>query len=72
MSKLEAGDRVEHATAGSDLNGTVEYVDDYHVRVRWDNGLVGLLYYGTMHTVANARSLLKLQKKSISKNPPPT
>ena len=72
MSKLETGDRVEHATAGSHLNGTVEYVDHRHVRVLWDNGQVGLLYYGTIHTVANARSLLKLQKKSIPKNSPPT
>lgn len=67
MSKLEAGDRVEHATAGSHLNGTVEHVDDYHVRVRWDNGLVGLLYWDGS-TMANARALLKLQKKSIPKN----
>lgn len=59
-NKLAIGDRVEHArTSVLSAPGTVEYVDSDHVRVKWDDGQVGLLLWdGSTH--ANARDLIKL------------
>jgi hypothetical protein len=63
MSKLEAGDRAEHAkTKLLSAPGTVEYADDYHVRVCWDDNQIGLLYWDGS-TLANAHDLIKLKKK---------
>jgi uncharacterized protein YodC (DUF2158 family) len=63
MSEAEVsfrvGDRVELASVG--CAGVVEHADDYHVRVRWDDGRSGVLYYDGS-TLANARHLLLLQR----------
>ncbi len=58
------GDRVEHArTKLLSAHGTVEHVDDNHVRVRWDDGQIGLLYFD--HTThARASDLIKLTEHS--------
>jgi hypothetical protein len=42
MSGLAIGDRVEHAILG--CQGKVEAATAEYVRVRWDDGKVGLLY----------------------------
>ncbi len=58
------GDRIEHAIL--EMFGTVEYIDSYHVRVKWDvDGKIGLLYFDGS-TIANAKHLLLLQPASSS------
>ena len=52
------GDRVELVSA--DYKGTVEYADATHVRVKWDEGHVGLLYFDGSARLAKARHLQKL------------
>jgi hypothetical protein len=54
---MTAGDRVELASVG--CQGTVEYADPTYVRVRWDDGQIGLLYYDD-RMIPKARHLLKL------------
>ena len=57
---LKPGDRVEHVKSRLlSAPGTVEYVDDTHVRVRWDDGQIGLLYRDD-HATARVRDLIKL------------
>lgn len=42
-AKFKPGDRVEMATTNH--KGSVEFANDTHVRVKWDDGQIGLLYY---------------------------
>lgn len=57
---LDIGDRVEHILCTSSVNGTVEHAGKGHVRVRWDDGTVGLLY-DDQSMVCQARHLIKLR-----------
>jgi hypothetical protein len=57
---LVAGDRVELASLN--CSGRVEHVDDEHVRVRWDDGKIGLLYWEP-GMIPNAHHLLGLAAK---------
>lgn len=59
LSDLIAGARCELAQIG--CFGTVEYADAKHVRVRWDDGTVGLLYYDNM-MIPNARYLIRARE----------
>jgi alpha-ketoglutarate-dependent taurine dioxygenase len=54
---LQKGNRVEHIKLG--MNGTVEHADHNHVRVKWDGGGIGMLFWDNS-TVAHARDLIKL------------
>lgn len=51
------GERVEMAS--SDHKGTVEHADAEHVRVKWDDGQIGLLYYDRK-MAPSAHRLVKL------------
>lgn len=57
MSNLAPGKRVELCGVG--FLGTVEHIDSEHVRVRWDDGKIGLLYFDD-RMMPNARYLLPL------------
>ncbi len=54
---LSPGDRVEHALL--DHRGTVEEVGAGYVRVRWEDGQVGLLY-DNPGIAPNTKHLLRL------------
>lgn len=54
MQYLQKNDRVELVSLG--CNGIVEAANDQFVRVRWDDGKVGLLYYED-GMIPNARHL---------------
>jgi hypothetical protein len=63
-SQLSKGDRVEHANIANCF-GTVYHDDPIrgYVRVNWDDGQIGLLYYDD-GMIPNARWLLKLRAQS--------
>jgi hypothetical protein len=63
-SQLSEGDRVEHANIANCF-GTVDHNDPIrgYVRVNWDDGKIGLLYYDD-GMIPNARWLLKLRARS--------
>lgn len=61
MSELSEGDRVELIQLS--CLGTVEHADAGHVRVRWDDGTVGLLYFDES-MMPNARYLRRLSSLS--------
>jgi hypothetical protein len=63
-SHLSKGDRVEHANIANCF-GTIDHNDHVrgYVRVNWDDGKIGLLYYDD-EMLPNARWLLKLRKQS--------
>lgn len=68
MSKFEIGDRVEHILCSAPASyGTIEYVADDHVRVRYDDGKIGLLFNGGT-TFAQIKHLQKLVNKKGTKN----
>lgn len=50
-------DRVEHIILG--IKGTIEFATSGHLRVRWDDGKLGLLYFDD--SVPNANLLQKLR-----------
>jgi hypothetical protein len=54
---LRPHDRVELASLG--CTGTVERADAQHVRVKWDDGKVGLLYWDA-GMLPNANHLIRL------------
>ena len=58
--KYAVGDRVESLSVG--CAGTVEHAADDHVRVKWDDGKVGLLYPDD-NMLPNSRYLQKLANK---------
>jgi hypothetical protein len=43
MNQLRVNARVELPNLA--CQGTIEHIDEVHVRVRWDDGKVGLLYF---------------------------
>lgn len=61
---LKTGDRVEHATAGGMIYGTVRRISDSFVLVEWDNGQTGLLYWGD-EGLARAKDLIKIRPQKI-------
>jgi hypothetical protein len=68
MNKLSKGDRVE--LTSSNIHGTVEYADKIYVRVCWDDGKDGLLYYDGS-VIANANHLVKLRMPPTEKEKTP-
>lgn len=65
MNRLKAGDRVEHpgvVVTAAASRGTVEHADASYVRVKWDDGMVGLLYYDEK-MIPNARYLMPLKTR---------
>jgi hypothetical protein len=63
MAHLKVGDRVEQpdvviATA----HGTVEYADDHYIRVKWDDGQIGVCRYDE-RAIGNARRLIRLPRR---------
>jgi hypothetical protein len=61
---IKSGDRVEHAEV-ADCFGTVDHSDHYYVRVKWDDGQIGLLYYDE-GMIPDARKLLVLRGEAGS------
>jgi len=64
-SKFSVGDRVQHLLTKTMHYGTVEHVDHEHVRVRWDDGQIGNLFFDDK-TTARVRNLQKLPTKGAS------
>jgi hypothetical protein len=60
MVPLVPGDRVEIASVG--CKGVVEFGNEEYVRVKWDDGKVGLLYFDDRQ-ISKARHLLRLAKE---------
>ena len=55
--RLQVGNRVEHVLLG--CKGTVVFAMSSHVRVRWDDGKLGILYFDGSTPSANLLQRLK-------------
>ena len=62
MTKLAHGDRVEHSS--SRIKGTIDHADADFVRVNWDDGQIGLMYWDGK-TFARASDLIKLHRSLV-------